>query len=107
MSDTKHCWEIKNCGRQCGGANVREFGECIASKEGMGHSCWAVAGTLCGGVVQGTAAQKEKNCMACELYKMYNRTSGSKKDTITIHHSDELERYKQMILSRSKTRYAS
>ncbi len=41
-----NCWEIMKCGRQKGGKKVNELGECIASKEGMGHSCWAVAGTL-------------------------------------------------------------
>jgi hypothetical protein len=64
-----NCWEIKKCGREKGGPNVPDLGECIVSKDAMGHSCWAVAGTLCGGEVQGTAAQKEKNCMLCEVQR--------------------------------------
>lgn len=64
MSQFKNCWEHKQCGREKGGAKVAELGECIASTNGLGHSCWAIAGTLCGGTVQGTAAQKEQNCLA-------------------------------------------
>ena len=37
-----------------------ELGECVASREGLGHSCWMIAGTLCDGTVQGTAAQKHE-----------------------------------------------
>ena len=34
-----------------------------------GHECARVAGTLCGGQVQGTFAQKLINCMECDFYK--------------------------------------
>ena len=54
----ENCWEILNCGRERGGPNVMELGECIAAKQGLGHSCWAIAGTLCGGTVQGRGAEK-------------------------------------------------
>jgi len=33
-----------------------------------GRACWAVAGTLCGGDVQGEYAEKIKSCMECEFY---------------------------------------
>jgi hypothetical protein len=33
-----------------------------------GRLCWAVVGTLCGGKVQGTFAQKHVTCLACEFY---------------------------------------
>ena len=69
-----NCWEIKKCERQKGGKKVNELGECIASKEGMGHSCWAVAGTLCGGKTQGTTAQKIGYCTSCEVHEIYNRS---------------------------------
>ena len=59
MSTLQSCWEIMNCGRHKGGPKVNQLGECIASCEGMGHSCWEIAGTMCGGIVSGTAAQKE------------------------------------------------
>ena len=65
-----NCWEIKKCGRQKAGKKVYKFGECIASKEGMGHSCWAVAGTLCFDKIQGTFAQKIGFCTSCEVYHL-------------------------------------
>lgn len=34
-----------------------------------GRDCWAIAGTLCGGVVQGTEAEKTGNCRNCDFYK--------------------------------------
>ena len=71
-----NCWEIMKCGRQKGGKKVNELGECIASKEGMGHSCWAVAGTLCGGKIQGTTARKIRFCTSCKVYEIYNRSRG-------------------------------
>jgi hypothetical protein len=33
-----------------------------------GRACWIVAGTLCKGEVQGTFAQKFKNCRECDFY---------------------------------------
>jgi hypothetical protein len=73
-----NCWEIKNCGRETGGSKVQELGICPAStdesSEGLnggkagGRICWAVTGTLCGGKVQGTSAQKQYTCMSCEFY---------------------------------------
>jgi hypothetical protein len=47
-----NCWEINKCERQRGGKKVNELGECIASKEKVGHSCWAFAGTMCGDEIQ-------------------------------------------------------
>lgn len=74
-----NCWEFKKCGREPGGAHVRDLGVCQAATEERldgvhggsyaGRSCWVVAGTLCGGQVQGTFAQKYKNCEICEFYR--------------------------------------
>jgi hypothetical protein len=79
----KNCWEVKNCGRQPGGAKAAEFGVCPASTEkklkgihegiNAGRCCWAVAGTLCGGKVQGVFAMKMQNCMNCEFYNRFAR----------------------------------
>ena len=63
-----NCWEYKKCGREHGGAKVAELGICPASPD-HGRECWAVAGTLCGGKVQGTEAEKIGNCRQCEFYK--------------------------------------
>jgi hypothetical protein len=83
----KNCWEFKNCGREVGGAKVAQLGVCTASKEtrvhGINHgknggrACWALAGTLCGGVVQGTFAAKMTNCKACEFYGMVRSEEGT------------------------------
>jgi hypothetical protein len=75
----KNCWEYKKCGREPGGVKVHELGECMAAKEegldgvhdgeNAGRSCWVIAGTMCGGKVQGTFAQKYGNCVICDFFK--------------------------------------
>lgn len=77
----QNCWEFKKCGRETGGAKAQELGVCPATgyadvgaglnngKNG-GRACWTVAGTLCGGKVQGSYAQKQANCIVCEFYKL-------------------------------------
>lgn len=76
----KNCWEIKKCGREMGGIRVEELGVCPASlsakgdgiNEGKnsGRICWAVAGTLCDGKVQGEFVHKQASCMECNFFKM-------------------------------------
>ncbi len=56
--NVKKCYEIKNCKKE----NCACYG-----KEAM--RCWKVAGTYCGGKVQGVFAQKFGNCSLCEVYK--------------------------------------
>lgn len=102
MATLKNCWEIKNCGRQKGGAKVSERGICVAASEGMGHSCWAIAGTLCGGKVQGTVAQKEQNCMQCEVYKFYHRTLGTYGKDLGKEFPEEEGKYSIMLLERMR-----
>ena len=75
-----NCWEYKKCGREPGGAKVKELGVCPAAIEirvnGIncgkfgGRACWAVAGTLCEGKVQGSFAIKVRDCMNCEFFKL-------------------------------------
>lgn len=82
-----NCWEIKKCGREAGGLKVAELGACPASVEAKtdginsgrngGRCCWAIAGTLCGGRVQGTFASKQLNCNSCEFYKSVKEEEGS------------------------------
>ncbi len=102
MGDLKNCWEIEGCGRECGGKNVEELGECIASIEGFGHSCWALAGTLCEGEVQGTEAQKIGNCMNCEVYKLYHRSTGTKKKEILSKMKEENSKYNKFLMNKLK-----
>ena len=72
-----NCWEFKKCGRQPGGPKAAELGVCPATMyadldgahggKNAGRACWAIAGSLCGGKIQGTYAQKLHNCWRCEF----------------------------------------
>lgn len=73
-----NCWDFFDCGREPGGKKINELGECPAAavddlngindgKNG-GRSCWAIAGTMCGGEVQGSYAQKLGNCLKCDFH---------------------------------------
>jgi len=61
------CWEFMQCGR-----DVNEEIKC-PSYPNFGRVCWAVAGTLCAGKIQGTFAQKINDCRNCRFYKMVNK----------------------------------
>jgi hypothetical protein len=97
MTHLQNCWEITNCGRQPGGPNVSALGECVAAREGMGHSCWAIAGTMCGGIVRGTAAQKRATCMGCCVYKQYNRLSGTHAASVRSAFPVEEAKYTELL----------
>lgn len=96
----KNCWELKDCGREAGGRNVAAFGECITSQEGLGHSCWAIAGTLCGGEVQGSVKDKHENCLICNVYQNYNRMTGTMAQDVAVQHPDEDRRYREVLRHR-------
>jgi len=82
-----NCWEVKKCGREKNGAKVAELGVCPAATDESanninsgvngGRICWALSGTFCGGKKQGTFAQKQASCMACEVYKMVMAEEGA------------------------------
>ena len=86
-SEKPNCWEMQNCGREPGGHMVRELGVCPAAASpeydgvngglNAGRFCWAVAGTMCGGRVSGSMAQKTSNCMSCGIYLHIVDTEGS------------------------------
>ncbi len=75
-----NCWEHKKCGREQGSVKAAELGVCPAASETRvdgvndgkngGRACWAIAGTLCGGTVQGTFAHKLGDCMQCDFCKL-------------------------------------
>jgi signal transduction histidine kinase len=56
--DLVRCWEFKNC-RQT---------ECPAFGAPDNLRCWQVAGTHCGGEVQGVFAQKLGRCERCDVF---------------------------------------
>lgn len=64
-----NCWDYMQCGRVPGGANAAELGVCPAYSYDAGQACWLVAGTFCGGRVQGTFAQKMGSCLSCDFYR--------------------------------------
>ena len=82
----QNCWELKKCGREPGGAKSAEMGVCPAanstestgvnSGKNVGRICWAIAGTFCGGKVQGDFAQKSVSCMSCEVFKQIKQEEG-------------------------------
>ena len=87
MEQKANCWEFKKCGRETGGIKSKELGVCpaaeAASANGVnggtngGRACWALSGTLCGGKVQGTFAQKVASCQSCEFYRMVRQQEES------------------------------
>ncbi len=74
-----NCWEFKKCEREPTGKLVGELGVCPASTNeqlngahggaNAGRACWVIAGTFCGGVVQGTEAHKQHNCWKCDFFQ--------------------------------------
>jgi len=41
-----------------------------------GRACWVIAGTFCGGVVQGTFGAKYKTCELCDFYQQVVKEEG-------------------------------
>ncbi len=82
-----NCWEYKKCGREPGGENAEEMGVCLAATnerldgihrgKNAGRVCWIVAGTMCGGDVQGTFANKYKDCRECSFYQLVREEEGT------------------------------
>lgn len=83
-----NCWEIKKCGREPGGEKAGELGVCPASTEicldgthggkNAGRACWVIAGSLCGGKVQGSFAEKYMSCLNCDFYKQVEAEESDK-----------------------------
>ena len=86
-SEKLNCWEFKKCGRQPGGKKAETLGLCPAAVDesfgginngkNAGRICWAVAGTCCGGKVQGTFAEKRRSCVTCGFYKYVQKQEGT------------------------------
>ncbi len=86
--EKQNCWQFKKCGREPGGAKMKDLGICATAQTSAlngvhggvngGRTCWVVAGTLCGGTVQGSFAQKYANCFTCAFYKAVAAEEGLK-----------------------------
>jgi len=82
-----NCWEHKKCGRQPGGPKAQELGICPVTThqpldrahegKNAGRACWAIAGSLCGGKVQGSYAQKLHNCWKCDFMNLVKKDEES------------------------------
>jgi hypothetical protein len=81
-----NCWEFKKCGREPQGENALSSGVCPVALEihltgvnggkNAGRVCWVVAGTMCGGEVQGSFAQKYDSCEQCDFYSVVKEEEG-------------------------------
>jgi hypothetical protein len=82
-----NCWEFKKCGREkaglkkdtlglCPTATEKELNGINAGKNG-GRVCWAIAGSLCNGQVQGTFASKLKSCLNYNFYYLVRKEEGN------------------------------
>jgi len=97
-----------NCGKKTVDDDYffSEDGTCPASTElymdgvndgqNAGRACWAVAGTLCGGKLQGDYASKIRSCKACEFYKQVQQEEGSR--FVTGSELMEMVQYQNQIL---------
>ena len=75
------------CGRQPGGDKAAELGVCPAADDpsydgincgkNAGRFCWAVAGTFCGGKIQGTFADKRDSCLSCAFFNRVRAEEGT------------------------------
>lgn len=83
-----NCWEFKKCGREAGGKLAAALGACPAAVDARlhgthggtncGRACWVVAGTLCGGRMQGGFGEKFENCRECAFYTQVKTEEGTK-----------------------------
>lgn len=81
-----NCWEYMKCGRGPRGAKAKQLGLCPAARErrldrvhggvNSGRACWVVAGTYCGGTVQGSFARKRVSCRRCDFYNKVVQEEG-------------------------------
>jgi len=87
MTEKKlNCWEYMKCGRGPKGAKTRQLGVCPAASDkrldrihggiNSGRACWVVAGTFCGGTVQGSFARKQVACKRCDFYNKVQSEEG-------------------------------
>lgn len=86
MSKKLNCWEYMHCGRGPKGRHVSSRGMCPAAREqrldhihggrNSGRVCWMVAGTQCGGTIQGSYARKHLACKRCDFYHKVHHEEG-------------------------------
>ncbi len=90
--EKQNCWQIKHCGREQGGEKAEKLGVCPAAADttynglnngqNAGRICWATAGTMCDGAVNGIFAKNILSCMGCNVFKKIRQEEGLKGLTI-------------------------
>jgi hypothetical protein len=110
-----NCWEFKQCGRQPGGSQADTLGVCPATVEesfdginfgrNAGRICWAVAGTCCGGKVQGTFAEKRKSCTTCDFYETVQKQEGESSAKQKLLKYFEEDRTGALLLNLAKCKF--
>jgi len=84
----QNCWEYMGIGREPGGGEVDDQGICSAATAEMfdgvnhgknaGRCCWIVAGTSCKEGVQGTLAQRLRDCLTCPFFLQVEEQEGTR-----------------------------
>jgi hypothetical protein len=93
-----HCWEIKQCSET----------NCPAYKNECGR-CWLIAGTMCGGAVQGKFADKYHSCTTCEVYQKVidgDQVLRLREQVIALIHSLRM-RQQELVETRSELKILS
>ena len=72
-----NCWESLKCAKETCPAHSEKRLDGVHGGTNAGRACWAVAGTRCGGKVQGNYAQKLGNCMRCDFYQQVVKEEGA------------------------------
>jgi len=75
-----NCWEFFCCGREsgkdvCPAAMAVEADGLNGGRMG-GRICWAIAGTFCGDVIQGSFAEKMNSCLSCRFFHKVRQEEG-------------------------------
>jgi hypothetical protein len=83
-----NCWEFFKCGREPGGKNVGDFGECAvatsteyAGSNGgkyAGRRCWRIGGSGQSHPAACVLAEKIENCHDCGFYQLVKSEEGNK-----------------------------
>ena len=81
-----NCWEFKKCGQCQDSASLDGDTNCPVPGsvdqngtnrgKNAGRYCWRVAGTFCGGEVQGTYAKKLQTCIECDFFNKVQEEEG-------------------------------
>jgi len=56
------CWKLRECPKE-----TRQ--SCPAWEFQVGHLCWFINGTICGGKVQGSWKKKMNMCRKCKVFR--------------------------------------